>query len=77
MFDDNWVLYLFIIMVLFGRDGEIAGTELIVLFASTLAVLIGEKRERLRLICWKYSKFFNLTIFINRLTPPFVYFYNR
>ena len=42
MFDDNWVLYLFIIMVLFGRDGEIAGTELIVLFASTLAVLIGE-----------------------------------
>ena len=23
MFDDNWVLYLFIIMVLFGRDGEI------------------------------------------------------
>ncbi len=42
MFDDNWILYLFIIMVLFGRDGEIAGTELIVLFASTLAVLIGE-----------------------------------
>ena len=42
MFDDNWILYLFIIMVLFGRDGESAGTELIVLFASTLAVLIGE-----------------------------------
>lgn len=45
MFDDNWVLYLFIIMVLFGRDGEIAGTELIVLFASTLAVLIGENEN--------------------------------
>lgn len=45
MFDDNWILYLFIIMILFGRDGEISGTELIVLLASTLAVLIGENQN--------------------------------
>lgn len=45
MFDDNWVLYLFIIMALFARDGEIQGTELIVLMASTLAVLIGENQN--------------------------------
>ena len=42
MFDDNWILYLFIIMVLGGGGGGMGGTELIVLFASTLAVLIGE-----------------------------------
>ena len=51
MFDDNWILYLFIIMVLFGRDGEIAGTELIVLFASTLAVLIGENGNGCFFVC--------------------------
>lgn len=40
MFDDNWLLYIFIIMLLFGRDGEIEGTELAVLLATTLAVLV-------------------------------------
>ena len=40
MFDDSWLLYIFIIMLLFGRDGEIEGTELAVLLATALAVLV-------------------------------------
>lgn len=40
MFDGNWMLYIFILILLFGRDGEISGTELGVLLASAFAVLM-------------------------------------
>lgn len=43
MFNGNWVLYLFILMLIFGRDGEIEGTELWVLIASALAVLLTDE----------------------------------
>lgn len=39
MFDGNWLLYIFIIMLLFANDGEIKGTELAVLIATVFAVL--------------------------------------
>ncbi len=40
MFDGKWLLYIFIIMLLFSGDGDISGTELAVLLATTLAVLV-------------------------------------
>ncbi|MEG1612596.1 MAG: hypothetical protein RR357_00335 [Clostridia bacterium] len=42
MNDGNWMLYIFILMIVFGRDGEIEGTELWVLMASVFAVLLSE-----------------------------------
>lgn len=42
MFDDKWMLYIFILMLVFGSDGEISGTELLVLLASTFAILVGD-----------------------------------
>ena len=42
MFDDNWVLYLFIIMVLFGRDGGWVERAFIWgAFATFLGYLLG------------------------------------
>lgn len=40
MFDGKWLLYIFIVMLLFSSDGDISGTELAVLLATTLAVLV-------------------------------------
>lgn len=42
MFDGRWTLYIFIIMLLFASDGEIEGTELAVLLATTLAVVVSD-----------------------------------
>lgn len=42
MFDDNWILFVFILLVVFGSDGVVAGTELAVLTASVLAILLSE-----------------------------------
>lgn len=40
MNDGNWTSYIFIIILVFGRDGAISGTELWVLIATILAVLL-------------------------------------
>lgn len=42
MFEDNWMLFVFILLIVFGGDGTISNTELAVLLASVLAILLTE-----------------------------------
>ena len=42
MFDNNWMIYIFIIVLLFSGGGGIMGTELAVLIATIGAVLLSE-----------------------------------
>ncbi len=42
MFDGNWMLFILILLIVFGGNGGIAGTELAVLIAAVGAIVLAE-----------------------------------
>lgn len=42
MFDDNWMLFVLILIIIFSGNGGIIGTELAVLIAVVLAIVLCE-----------------------------------
>lgn len=42
MFDNNWMLFVLILIIVFSGNGGIIGTELAVLIAAVLAIVLSE-----------------------------------